>query len=103
MTTFVTGFTIGDKDFRIFSIEPYSSITPIYAADVGVVMAELRDKVNQDPEKLHEVFAIYRRLFDSLKSNAYTELEKPAQVGVSYIIHAIRTAGVPVKIYFRQE
>ena len=103
MTSFTTGFTVGDKDFRIFSIDPYSSITPIYAAEVGVAMAELRDKVNQDPENLREVFAIHRRLIDVLKSNAYTDLDKPAHTGVDYIIHAILTSGVPVKIYFREE
>jgi hypothetical protein len=103
MTSFTTGFTVGDKDFRIFSIDPYSSITPIYAAEVGVAMAELRDKVNQDPEHLREVFVIHRRLIDVLKSNAYTDLDKPAHTGVDYIIHAIRTSGVPVKIYFREE
>ena len=102
MTTFTTGLTIGDKDFLIFSVSPYSDVSPIQAAKIGGEMEYLCDKVNQDPENLHEVFAIYKRLYN-IGPPTYTELEKPAQLSVEYIIDAIRTAGVKVKTYYREE
>ena len=102
MTTFTTGLTIGDKDFLIFSISPYSDVSPIQAAKIGAEMEYLCDKVNQTPENLHEVFAIYKRLYH-IGPPTYTELEKPAQLSVEYIIDAIQTAGVKVKTYYREE
>jgi hypothetical protein len=102
MTTFTTGLTVGDKDFLIFSISPYSDVSPIQAAKIGGALEYLCDKVNQDPENLHEVFAIHKRLYDT-GPHAYSELEKPAQLGVKYIIDAIRAAGVKVKTYYREE
>ena len=103
MTTFTTGLTLGDKDFCIFSIAPYSDVTPFQAVEIGEVMGYLRDKVNQDPENLHEVFSIYKRLFYNFDPLTHLELEKPAQIGVGYIINAIKAAGVKVKTYYRQE
>jgi hypothetical protein len=102
MTTFKAGLAIGNKEFCILSVSPYSDVTPFQAAEIGETMAYLRDKVNQDPENLQEVFAIYKRLFYNFDPLTYLELEMPAQVGVGYIINAIKAAGVKVKTYYRE-
>ena len=102
MTSFTAGLTIGDKDFLIYSISPYSDVSPIQTAKIGEAMEYLCDKVNQTPENLYEVFAIHKRLYD-IGPPTYSELEKPATLGVKYIIDAIRTAGVKVKTYYREE
>jgi hypothetical protein len=103
MTSFTAGLTIGDKKFPIFSIAPYCDVTPFGAVEIGEAMEYLRDKVNQDPENLYEVFVIHKRLFDDFGPLTHVELEKPAQVGVKYIIDAIRAANVKVKTYYREE
>ena len=103
MTTFMTGLTVGNRDFCMFSMTPLSEMTASHASDLGIAMAYLSDKVNQDPENLKEVLDIYTRLFKAFSPKVYVELEKPADVGVGYLIHAIRMCGVPVRPYFRQE
>jgi hypothetical protein len=82
---------------------PLSEMTAVHASDIAVAMAYLSDKVNQDPENLKEVFEIYKRLIKALGPKVDVDLEKPAQVGVGYIVRAIQNANVKVKPYFRQE
>lgn len=103
MNTFMAGLVIGDDDFCMFSISPLSKMTPYHASDIGVAMAYLSDKVNQDPENLKDVFDIHTRLSKELSPDVNVELERPLHVGVAYIVHAIQTSGVPVKTYFRQQ
>ena len=101
MTTFTAGITIGEKDVRIFSMSPLTKMTPNHASDIAVAMAYLCDKINLDPENLHEVFTIHKRLFNAFSTDVYVELEKPAQVGIGHLVLSIR--GSKVKPYFRQE
>lgn len=103
MTTFTAGITIGEKDVRIFSMSPLTKMTPNHASDIAVAMAYLCDKINLDPENLHEVFTIHKRLFNAFSPDVYVELEKPAQVGIGYLVLSIKQAGSKVKPYFRQE
>lgn len=103
MTTFTAGITVGTKDICIFSFTPLTKMTPNHASDIAVAMAYLCDKVNLDLENLHEVFTIHKRLFQAFTPTVYVELEKPAQVGIGYIVHTIRELGTKVKPYFRQE
>lgn len=103
MNTFIAGLVVGDKDFCMFSMSPLSEMTAYHSVDIGIAMGYLTDKVNQDPENLKEVLDIYTKLSKALTPKVYVELEKPLHVGVEYIVHAIRTAGVPVRPYFRQE
>jgi DUF438 domain-containing protein len=99
----MAGLTIGGKDVCMFSMEPLSEMTAYHSSEIAVVMAYLVDKVNQDPENIKEVFDIHMRLFKAFTPKVYVELEKPLHVGIHYLIHSIRTAGVPIKPYFRQE
>lgn len=103
MNTFMAGLVIGEKDFCMFSMTPLSEMTPYHASDIGVAMAYLSDKVNQDPENLWEVLDIHTRLSKALSPKVNVELERPLHVGVAYLVHAIQTEGVPVKPYFRQQ
>lgn len=101
MTSFDVGIIVGDKEFCLFSITPYSSLTADQASDIGVEMAELDKKLIQNPENLYEVFAIHKRLFEKFGPKIDVELERPLHVGVGYIIHAIQTDGY-VGAYFRR-
>ena len=101
MTTFTAGITAGNKDISIFSFEPLTKMTSNHASDIAAAMAYLCDKVNMDPENLHEVFTIHKRLFHAFYPDVYVELEKPAQVGIGYLVLTIN--GSTVKPYFRQE
>ena len=103
MTTFMAGLTVGGKDWCMFSMSPLSEMTSYHASNIGVALAYLSDKVNQNPENLKEVIDIHTCLSKALSPKIYVELERPLHVGVGYIVHAIQTAGVPVKPYFRQE
>ena len=103
MNTFMAGLVIGDKDFCMFSMSPLSEMTAYHASDIGVALAYLSDKVNQDPENFKEVFDIHIKLFNALRPKVYVELEKPLHVGIAYLVHAVKTSGVPVKPYFRQQ
>jgi hypothetical protein len=103
MTTFTSGLVIGDKDVCMFSIAPLSEMNQYHASDLGIAMAYLSDKVNQDPENLKEVIDIHAKLFKSFSPKVYVELEKPLHIGIRSIIDDIRMTGVPVKPYFRQE
>ena len=88
-------------EFCLFSITPYSSLTADHASDIDAEMAELDKKLIQHPENLYEVFAIHKRLFEKCKPEIDVELERPAHVGVGYIIHAIQTDGY-AGTYFRR-
>lgn len=103
MNTFMAGLVIGDDDFCMFSMSPLSVMTPYHASDIGIAMAYLSDRVNQDPENLKEVFDIHTRLSKALSPKVYVELERPLHVGIAYIVHAIQISGVPVRPYFRQQ
>lgn len=103
MNTFTAGLIIGDKDFCMFSMSPLSEMTAYHSSDIGVAMAYLSDKVNQDPYNLNEVFDIHAKLFKALGPKVYVELDRPLHVGVAYLVHAIQTSGVSVRPYFRQE
>ena len=103
MNTFMAGLVIGDKDFCMFSMTPLSEMTSYHSSDIGVAMAYLSDKVNQDPENLWEVLNIHTQLSKALSPKVKVELERPLHVGVAYLVHAIQTEGVPVKPYFRQQ
>jgi hypothetical protein len=101
MTSFTAGITVGDREFCIFDMSPASEMTLIHAAEVGEVMTELCTKVNEDPDKLWEVFPMHEQLFKKHSPKFYVELERPVHVGVGYIVHAIRMAGVKVTTYYR--
>ena len=101
MTTFTAGITVGTKDICIFSFEPLTKMTSNHASDIAAAMSYLCDKVNLDAENLHEVFTIHKRLFHAFAPDVYVELEKPAQVGIGYLVLTIN--GSKVKPYFRQE
>ena len=101
MTSFDVGIIVGKKEFCLFSITPYSSLTADHASDIDAEMAELDKKLIQNPENLYEVFAIHKRLFEKCKPEIYVELERPVHVGVGYIIHAIQTDGY-AGTYFRR-
>ena len=103
MSTFTTGLTIGDRDWCMFSMDPLSEMTADHASIIGLAMAYLSDKVNQDPENLKEVIEIYKRLSNRFSPKVNVEMEKPLHVGVGYIVDVIKTNGLPVKPYFRQE
>ena len=103
MTTFTAGITVNTagKDIRIFSFTPLTKMTPNHASDIAMAMAYLCDKINLDPENLHEVFTIHKRLFHAFAPDVYVDLEKPAQVGIGHLVLSIH--GSTVKPYFRQE
>jgi len=103
MTTFTAGLVIGDKDVCMFSMSPLSEMTAYHASDLGVAMAYLADRVNQNPDNLKEVVDIHMRLLKAFSPKIYVDLEKPLHIGIGYITRDIRAAGVPVKPYFRQE
>jgi len=101
MTTFTAGITVGTKDICIFSMSPLTKMTPQHASDLAVAMAYLCDKVNANIANLSEVFTIHKQLIKALGPDVYVELEKPAQIGLGYIVECI--GGSKVKPYFRQE
>jgi hypothetical protein len=103
MTSYTTGLIVGNREFCLFSMNPYSEITSDHVSQIDAVMTELLSKIHQDPERLMEVFPIQHHLISILGPKIYVELEKPMHVGVGYIVHAIQQSGVPVKLYFRQE
>lgn len=101
MTSYDVGIIVGDKEFCLFSITPYDTMTVDQASYIGVEMAELDEKLIQNPENLYDVFAIHKRLFEKCKPEIYVELDRPVHVGVGHIIRAIQTDGY-VGAYFRQ-
>jgi len=101
MTSFDVGIIVGDKEFCLFSITPYLSLTVDQASYIGVEMAELDKKLIQNPENLYEVFAIHKRLVDKFGPKIDVELAQPVHVGMAYIIHAIQTDRY-VGAYFRR-
>ena len=103
MKSFVSGLKLGDREFCIFSIEPYCDATLHHITEVSEAMESLCEKINRDPENLKEVFTIHRRLFNKFYPTVYIELEKPMQIGIGYMINTIRAEGGPVIIYSRQE
>lgn len=103
MTSFTTGFVVGDREFCIFSMTPLSEITTYHTSTIREEMGLLCDSIHRDPESLKNVFAIHRRLFEKFQPAVYLELEKPMHVGISYIVNIIRAANVPVSVYSREE
>jgi len=103
MTSYIIGLVVGNKEFCLFSIDPYSEITSDHVSQIDAVMTEFLSKIHQDPENLKEVFPIQRHLISILGPTIYVEVEKPMHVGVGYIVRVIQQSEVPVRLYFRQE
>ncbi len=89
-----------ERTFPLISVDPASVMFEEDCRLLNNLAKALHAEVQKDPESLAQIWEVARILRTHFDDRAYIDIEKPAQVGIGYLVHAIRSSSAPPEIRY---
>ena len=89
-----------DRPFTLISVDPASVMFEEDCRILNDLAKGLHAGIQENPESLARIWDVAKILREHFGERAYISVEKPAQVGVGYLVHAIRSSDTPPEIWY---
>jgi hypothetical protein len=89
-----------ERTFTLISVDPASVMYEEDCRLLNDLAKGLHADIQKDPESLAKIWDVAKILRAHFGDRAYIDIEKPMQVGVGYLVHAIRSSNAPPEIRY---